>query len=253
MIDEPELNLHPSLQAKFLQALGEYASEGVFYTTHSYGLARSMSDYRYVVTKDDTSHGASTVKEMEKCVSLSATLGELTYSGYLEMGMGDIILVEGSTSIKVLLELLQIYGKRSHFIPVPLGGNDMIRGGISMELGEIKRLAGTHRIYSLVDSEKTSATDNIKKEVSDFKAECEKAGITCLVLNRRAIENYFPNHAVKAALGEKYTQLSEFQLLKDAPMSWGKPENWRIARNLTKKDLDGTDLGSFLEQLPVHP
>ena len=37
LIDEPEINLHPSLQIKFLDILERYASNGVLYATHSVG------------------------------------------------------------------------------------------------------------------------------------------------------------------------------------------------------------------------
>jgi predicted ATPase len=36
LIDEPELNLHPSLQLYFLTTLGSYATNGLMFATHSY-------------------------------------------------------------------------------------------------------------------------------------------------------------------------------------------------------------------------
>jgi predicted ATP-dependent endonuclease of OLD family len=39
LIDEPELSLHASLQADFLQTLTAYSSQGVIFATHSLGLA----------------------------------------------------------------------------------------------------------------------------------------------------------------------------------------------------------------------
>lgn len=38
LIDEPELNLHPTLQRNFLTRLASYASEGIIFATHSIGL-----------------------------------------------------------------------------------------------------------------------------------------------------------------------------------------------------------------------
>jgi len=37
--------------------------------------------------------------------------------------------------------------------------------------------------------------------------------------------------------------------LKAVDPAWGKEENWRIARLMTKDDLRGTDLDTFLEEL----
>ena len=38
LIDEPELNLHPSLQAAFLTSLASYGADGVVFATHSVGV-----------------------------------------------------------------------------------------------------------------------------------------------------------------------------------------------------------------------
>jgi len=42
LIDEPELNLHPSLQMDFLTTVASYARDGVLFGTHSIGLARAV-------------------------------------------------------------------------------------------------------------------------------------------------------------------------------------------------------------------
>ncbi len=44
LIDEPELNLHASLQLDFLSVLARYTKYGVVFATHSLGLARSSAD-----------------------------------------------------------------------------------------------------------------------------------------------------------------------------------------------------------------
>jgi predicted ATPase len=49
LIDEPELNLHPTLQLDFLTTLGSFAKNGVFFATHSYGLSRSSAELIYSV------------------------------------------------------------------------------------------------------------------------------------------------------------------------------------------------------------
>jgi hypothetical protein len=69
------------------------------------------------------------------------------------------------------------------------------------------------------------------------------------VLDRTAIENYFPDKAVPKALGKEYVGLGPFDKLKEATVPWHKSENWKIARQLSKNDLKGTDLGKFLDSL----
>jgi hypothetical protein len=70
-------------------------------------------------------------------------------------------------------------------------------------------------------------------------------GFDVHVLERRALENYLPDHAVKKAKGEKYSGLDEYERLGAAQPAWGKNENWRIAAKMTRDDLFGTDLEGF--------
>src|SRR5204863_5620738 len=82
-IDEPELNLHPSLQVDFLTSLGSYAKEGVVFATHSIGLARTVGDRIFSLRKDD---------EAVKCTLFEQTpnyaefVGELSFSSFKELG-----------------------------------------------------------------------------------------------------------------------------------------------------------------------
>ena len=78
---------------------------------------------------------------------------------------------------------------------------------------------------------------------------CEKLGIDCHVLKRRATENYFSDTAVKAIKGLRYETLDPYGKLSDRQSAWGKNENWRIAREMTREELDETDLGQFLKNL----
>jgi len=66
-------------------------------------------------------------------------------------------------------------------------------------------------------------------------------------LNRRAIENYFPDRAVKAALGPHYASLGPFETLAHR---WGKALNLRIAQKMSMDELKAMDdLWIFLERL----
>lgn len=56
-IDEPELNLHPSLQLDFLTTLGRYCARGVAFATHSIGLARTGAQNIYSVRRNGSSPG----------------------------------------------------------------------------------------------------------------------------------------------------------------------------------------------------
>jgi hypothetical protein len=69
------------------------------------------------------------------------------------------------------------------------------------------------------------------------------------VLERRATENYMTDRAVKLLKGNAYRELGPFETLRSASISWSKEENWRIAKEMTKEELESTDLGPFLSTL----
>jgi ABC-type cobalamin/Fe3+-siderophores transport system ATPase subunit len=244
LIDEPELNLHPSLQLDFLTSIGSFASNGVVFSTHNIGLARASAERVYSVRKSD---GQAEVRDLESTPNLAEFLGELSFSGYKELGYDKILLVEGPTEVKAVQQLLRLYRKDHKVVLLPLGGSSMINERSEAELQEVKRISSN--VAALVDSERASASDDIPEDRKQFKKKCDEAGIDCHILDRRAFENYFPDHAIKKALGEKYAALRDFDVLKDAKQPWGKRDNWRIAREMLVADLDKTDLGKFLAEV----
>lgn len=244
LIDEPELNLHPMLQIDFLTTLGKYATKGVLFATHNIGLARVSAEYIYTVRK---SVEGSLVNDYEKNPSLPELLGELSFSTYKEFGFDKILLVEGSTEIKTIQQFLRKYRQDHNIVLLPLGGSALINGSSKYELEEIKRIS--ENIFALIDSEKASLNQNLSKEREDFLNNCEEIGIDCHILEYRAIENYFTDEAIKKAKGDNFQALQSYQLLKDMKNGWNKSENWRIAKEMSKEDLEKTDLGEFLKRL----
>jgi hypothetical protein len=63
------------------------------------------------------------------------------------------------------------------------------------------------------------------------------------------LENYFTDGAVKQAFGSTFSALGPYDSLKNNPKGWSKNDNWKIARAMTFGDLNGTDVGEFLESL----
>jgi predicted ATPase len=245
LIDEPELNLHPSLQLDFLTALGSYAAEGVLFATHSIGLARASAELIYSIRKD--AEGESEVRKLETTPRLSEFLGELSFSGYRELGFDKILLVEGATEVKMIQQFLRKYGKDHQIVLLPLGGSQLIKKSSEAELEEIKRIC--ENVSALIDSELTAPEAAIEPSRAAFVEKCKKANIDCHVLERRAIENYLSDRAVKQVKGNKHRALEPYEALKDAPHGWAKAENWRIAQEMTREELEGTDLGEFLKRL----
>ncbi len=246
LIDEPELNLHPSLQLEFLTSLTSYTTEGaVLFATHSIGLARAAADR--ILTFRIADDGGTEVKDLESTPRLSEFLGELGFSGYRELGFEKLLLVEGVSELRTVQQLLRLYRKDHQVVLLPLGGSQLITRDREPELEEIKRICG--KVHVVIDSERGQAEAPLPEDRAAFVKVCEVTKIRYHVLERRALENYFPDHAVKSVKGDKYRALGPYEALKEVPLSWGKAENWRIAREMTEQDLEGTDLGKFLSDL----
>lgn len=245
LIDEPELNLHPSLQLDFLTTLASYAKRGVLFSTHSMGLARASADRIYAVRR--IGQGESQVRMLEGLPRYAEFLGELSFRGYQELGVDRILLVEGSTELRTIQQYLRLLKIDHQVVLLPLGGATMINGSREQELMEIKRLS--NNVSALIDSEKASENAALEKSRVEFVEACKRVGIDCHVLKRRAIENYFTDSAVKKVKGGKYRALPPYEKLEQAAPSWAKSENWKIARQMDLSDLEGTDLLLFLEKL----
>jgi AAA15 family ATPase/GTPase len=245
LIDEPELNLHPSLQIDFMTTLASYAKQGILFATHSYGLARASGDLVYTI--DQLTPGMSQVRPIETTPRLAEFLGELSFSGYKELGFEGILLVEGVTEVKTLHQFLRMLKKDHQIVLLPLGGDQLIRKDCETELLEVMRISP--KVSALIDSERESVGSSLNAARSSFLETCKEIGINCHILERRSLENYFSDAAVKAVKKEKYRALSHFEKLEDVPMPWAKAENWRIAREMIFDDIKETDLGKFLDGL----
>ncbi|MFN2454161.1 MAG: ATP-dependent endonuclease [Pyrinomonadaceae bacterium] len=245
LIDEPELNLHPSLQLDFLTTLGSYAREGVMFATHSIGLARSSSENIYSVRK--IADGDSEVAVFDAKSRLSEFAGELSFSGYQELGFDKILLVEGRTEVKTIQQFLRLWKKDHKVVLIPIGGRELINSLAEDELREIKRISPN--VFALIDSERNSPGADLEPNREVFRQSCQRVGITCHVLERRATENYFSDEAVKKVKGDTHKALGEYEKLKDVSPSWSKKENWRIARVMSSSEIEATDLGQFLKNI----
>lgn len=241
LIDEPELNLHPSLQAGFLTSLAAYTTHGVMFATHSIGLARSTADRIYSFQKTDHT---VTVRPFEQTPGYAEFIGEMSFSTFKEMGHDTILLTEGRHDIKTVQQFLRVLGKDHTVVVLPLGGNQLIHEDVEVELNEVKRL--TNNVAVLIDSERDHKDAPLPPDRSAFVDLCKKLGFAVHATELRAIENYLTEQAVQQVKGDKYHALASYQKLADSQLAWGKHENWRIARVMTKDEILATDIGKFL-------
>lgn len=244
LIDEPELNLHPSLQLDFLTALTSYSKDGTMFATHSVGLARSVAERIYSFQRAGVH---SEVVAFEQTPNYVEFLGELSYSIQRHLGYEQILLVEGVHDVTTVQQLLRKWQKDHKVVLLPLGGSEMINGNRDHELTEICRLS--NRIAVLIDSEREAAGQDLPANRAEFVRSCQSLGMRVCVTKFRAIESYFSDSAVKVALGNSYSALQPYQRLSEAPHAWSKRDNWRIARELTRNEIENSDVGEFLAAL----
>ena len=245
LIDEPELNLHPSLQLDFLTTLASYASNGIVFATHSMGLARAAADRIYSVRS--LARGVSEVRDLEGTPRLAEFLGELSFSSYKELGFESVLLVEGRTEVKAIQQFLRLLKKDHQVVMIPLGGDSLINANSDAELAELARISS--RVYAVIDSERASAGQALSSNRQGFVEACKKTNISYKVLDWRALENYLSDAAVKKAKGPTYQALGPYQERGAVSPIWSKTDNWRIAREMSLAELQVTDLGQFLQSL----
>ncbi|MHB1287654.1 MAG: ATP-dependent nuclease, partial [Leptospirales bacterium] len=244
-IDEPENNLHPSLQIDFLTSLASYAKNGTIFSTHSIGLARAISDKIYSFIRKK---GSSTVVRdfQQKSVDYLEFLGEMSFSAYPDLGFERILLVEGITEVRTFQQFLRKLKKDHEIVILPIGGNQLIKGDTALELKELTRLS--NNIAVIIDSELISSNEDISMDRKKFKQICESFGFNILITQRRATENYLSEPAIQKVKGSRYKALGEYQKLNEADFPWSKSENWKIAREMELSELKGTDLLEFLTE-----
>jgi hypothetical protein len=242
IIDEPELNLHPSLQVKFLKVLAKY-SQHVVFASHSLGLART-AEHVWSVTKVD---GRSEIKPLAATRNYAELLGEMGFEAYRELGYEQVLGVEGVTDVSVIQHFLRLLKLDHKVVVIPLGGESVICGGREQELGELKRL--TNRVSILIDSERGAAGEALSPARTAFAASCTKLQIRIHVTERRGTENYLTDAAIKKQIGAGYRALLPYEDFKAMTPRWGKGENWKIAQHMDRGDLMATDIGPWLEQL----
>ncbi len=243
LVDEPENGLHPTLQLEFVSLPERLATEGVVLATHSYGLARRVADHVYVVEQDQPKH-RSVVRDHREMASLAEFLGELGFSGYRDLGVDRIVLVEGPTDAHVVDEIRRTLGLHGNAVLLPMGGSDLINRDAEAGLREITRLS--EQVYAVIDSERSSANEPLSRERQAFVDACGRVGVECHVLARRATENYFPDRAVKRVLGSDAMALEAYTPLG---RRWNKRENRRIAREMSRSEIADTDLGQILQRV----
>jgi hypothetical protein len=229
---------------EFLLSLASYAKIGMVFATHSIGLARAVADRIFSLRRVA---GEVKCSLFEQTPNYAEFVGEMSFSSFKELGFESILLVEGTSDVKTVQQWLRLLDKDHRVVVLPLGGSQLIRSTSDVELAELKRISS--HVSVLFDSERTARDANPAEGREAFGAICERLGFRWCMTERRALENYLADQAVKAEKGPKYSALTHFELLKDHNPGWGKAESWRIARRMTKDELLETEVGKFLAEV----
>ena len=246
LIDEPELSLHASLQMRFLTLLAQYTNGPVIFASHSLGLTKAVADTILVASRNSTN--VSVLNDYKLDPNVSLTLGELGYNGLHDATYKAVLLVEGVTEVRVFQEFLIKYGVRNEVAIVQLGGNGMATGGRSIELSELRKLSD--KVFAIVDSERGGAQDAPIKPRVEFEKDCKDQGIDCLVLERRATENYLDQSIAGPIMN--IPDKIQFGHYDKPPLGWSKDKNWRVAQVTSRQYIKGTDLDLFLREVAVY-
>lgn len=244
LIDEPELNLHPALQQRFIEQLAEFAPDGIIFATHSLGLARTTADPIYSFKR---SNGRSTVHRYDAIPNLVEFLGEMSFAAQKELGYDRILLVEGLHDVKVFKQILRFFDVEHRTVVLFMGGNQMATSDRAHELIEIKRLSD--KVFAIADSEREAEMGEPSHNRTSFQKTCNELSIPVLLTTRRAIENYFSDRAIKAALGDSHGGLAPYQALNTTPNGWHKSKNWKIAAEMSRAEFENTDVGMFIREV----
>jgi predicted ATPase len=240
-IDEPELNLHPSLQIDLVATLAGYVKGNLAFATHNIGLARATANRIYAVNQVEAGH--STVHILEDTPTLAQLLGELQYGAYAQVGGNRVLLVEGPDDVLVFQQFLRKLGMDHQVIVLPLGGGGMINGDRAIQLEEVKRICPN--VAAIVDSERIAPAVQLSRPRQAFMDTCAGLKFKCHATERRATEHYFPQRALQAAFGPEARELAPFAEIK-LEGGWSKGTNWLAAAEMTKDELLATDVGVFL-------
>ena len=117
---EPELNLHPSLQLDFVTTLSSFSGDGLLFATHSIGLARAVADDVYSVRRVE--QGVSEIHLLGSDAGARPVRRRARLFGVPGAGVLAASARRGSNHVKTVQLLLRRYGIEHKVLLLHLGG-----------------------------------------------------------------------------------------------------------------------------------
>lgn len=163
-----------------------------------------------------------------------------------------VVYVEGPFDIGVMQEFIGKFEELEHttITVLHLGGGSM--GNIEVDPVNLK----LHNPLSfvLIDSERTSHGGLPDPAHDDFQRRCHAARLSCTMLERQAIENYFPSRALRSIFNERIPPgfaTKPYKTLVRQGLPWyDKASNRQVARAMTREEIEAhPDLAKFFHEL----
>jgi len=217
-IEEPENNLHPSLQRDLAYSFRQLTDMGyqIILTTHSPVFAGSspLEDLVLIVREKGMAKSIQYPElDLEKIAEELGVEPSDQITGYKACvfveGPNDIMFWKTIASKLKESGYLEVDFEDKGIGLIPTGGSDL---KYWINIRAMSRL--NRRFAVVVDSDRKSQSDNIPQSKLNQKRECEQQGGIFFILRKREIENYLHPNAIRRSGREINEPIDAFSDMK---------------------------------------
>lgn len=251
--EEPESHLHPGAQDTLLSELERLVGNSlIFLTTHSPVFVRASNIIAvHAITNTDGKSAKGRTLSKEELQEASSILG--SRPGHL--AQADIVVyVEGKSGAAAFEEWIEKWPDKDailgHLMLVVQPCNPDEIGTEDFDLGTLKKL--TPNMIIFVDKDNDTGSTDPKPTRITLTAKCEELAIPYVVTEKRQIEDYFAEYAVKTGLPSNLVETWKRDPEHKLKKGW-KRHNRAIARVMSWDDIkQHPDIKSVFEEIESY-